>query len=80
MNLTKRVNLTGEDPYSLQESSENIYFREIKWNRENLSSLCIRRKIFLYADDYFERLVDNYEKRNHKYRDIGIGHGRSGYP
>ena len=51
MNLIKRVNLTGEDPYSLQESSENIYFREIKWNRENLSSLCIRRKIFLYAND-----------------------------
>ena len=39
MNLAKRVNLMGEDPYSLQESSENINFREIKWNRENLSSL-----------------------------------------
>jgi len=23
MNLTKRVNLSGEDPYSLQESPEN---------------------------------------------------------
>jgi hypothetical protein len=51
MNLTKRVNLSGEDPYSLQESSGKYNFREIKWNRENLSSLCIRRKIFLYTND-----------------------------
>jgi len=49
MNLIKRVNLTGEDPYSLQESSENIYFREIKWNRENLSSLYLTYK----AKDFF---------------------------
>jgi hypothetical protein len=39
MNLKKRVNLSGEDPYNLPESSENIYFREIKWDHENLSSL-----------------------------------------
>ncbi len=49
MNLKKRVNLSGEDPYSLQESSENIYFREIKWNRENLSSLYLTYK----AKDFF---------------------------
>jgi len=53
MNLKKRVNLSGEDPYSLPESSENIYFREIKWNRENLSSLHLTHKAkdFLYAND-----------------------------
>ena len=49
MNLTKRVNLTGEDPYSLQESSEKYNFREIKWNRENLSSLYLTYK----AKDFF---------------------------
>jgi len=49
MNLAKRVNLSGEDPYSLLESSENIYFREIKWNRENLSSLHLEYK----AKDFF---------------------------
>ena len=49
MNLTKRVNLSGKDPYSLQESSEIIYFREIKWNRENLSSLYLIYK----AEDFF---------------------------
>ncbi|GAF72456.1 unnamed protein product, partial [marine sediment metagenome] len=38
MNLIRRVNLTGEDPYSLQESSGKYNFREIKWNRESLSS------------------------------------------
>ena len=77
MNLAKRVNLSGEDPYSLLESSENIYFREIKWNRENLSSLHLAYK----AKDFFyiiERLVDNYEKRNDKHWHIGIRHSRSG--
>jgi len=61
MNLIKRVNLTGETPYSLQESSEKYNFREIKWNRENLSSLYLTYK----AKDFFiiERLVDNYEER-----------------
>jgi len=49
MNLTKRVNLSGEDPYNLKESSENIYFREIKWNRENLSSLYLT----YMAKDFF---------------------------
>jgi len=49
MNLTKRVNLSGEDPYSLQESSENVYFRKIKWNRENLSPLYLTYK----AKDFF---------------------------
>jgi len=49
MNLTKRVNLSGKDPYNLQESSEIIYFREIKWNRENLSSLYLIYK----AEDFF---------------------------
>jgi len=49
MNLAKRVNLSGEDHYSLPESSENIYFREIKWNRENLSSLYLAYK----AKDFF---------------------------
>ena len=63
MNLTKRVNLTGEDPYSLQESSGKYNFREIKWNRENLSSLYLTYK----AKDFFiclrERLMDNYEEK-----------------
>jgi len=49
MNLTKRVNLTGEDPYSLQESSGKYNFREIKWNHENLSSLYLTYK----AKDFF---------------------------
>jgi hypothetical protein len=49
MNLIKRINLTGEAPYSLQESSGNINFREIKWNRENLSSLYLVHK----AKDFF---------------------------
>ena len=49
MNLKKRVNLSGEDPYSLPESSENIYFREIKWNHGNLSYLYNKAKdIFIY--------------------------------
>ncbi len=53
MNLKKRVNLSGEDPYNLKESSENINFREIKWNRENLSSLYLtyKAKDFLYTND-----------------------------
>jgi len=49
MNLVKRVNLSGEDPYSLKESSEKDNFREIKWNRENLSSLYLTYK----AKDFF---------------------------
>ena len=44
MNLVKRVNLSGEDPYRLKESSEKDNFREIKWNRENLSSLYLTYK------------------------------------
>ena len=51
MNLAKRANLSGEDPYSLKESSEKYNFREIKWNRENLSSLYLtyKAKDFLYC-------------------------------
>jgi len=51
MNLVKRVSLLGGDPYSLPESSENIYFRENKVEpRKSFVFIfnIIRRKIFLY--------------------------------